>query len=103
MELELTHIEQAQLSAFIHTDGFRILDSIMKDEVLKFNTALLNAKKSEDVLQAHNLAKAAASFYQGVLNRINSEVYAYANTPKITDKPVDITEGLEIDNLNLEE
>jgi hypothetical protein len=92
---ELTQVEQATLAAYISTDGFQILnEKIMKSEVLKFNTALLNAKQPEDVIRLHNLATAAAKFYQGVLDRINAEIYAYTNTPRPTDVPVDTTEGV---------
>jgi hypothetical protein len=92
-DYKLSQIEQAQLAAFIPTDGFQILDKIMKGEVAKFNTKLLNCEKPEDVLIAHNLASAAAKFYQGLINTVNAEVYSYINTPKSTDEPVDVTEG----------
>lgn len=91
---QLTMNEQAQLAAMLPTEGFKILDRIMKNEVLKFNSNLLNAQKPEDVIIAHNLASAAAKFYQGVINRINSEIYAYQNTPKEGDAPIDFTEGV---------
>ena len=91
--MELTLAEKATLTAYSGTEGFKILMRIMEEEVLKFNTALLNAKKPEDVLQAHNLAKAAAMFHQGVINRINAAGYEYKNTPRDGDAPVDMTEG----------
>jgi|HubBroStandDraft_1064217.scaffolds.fasta_scaffold657523_1 hypothetical protein len=98
MDYELTQADRARLSAFLNTDEFKILDSLMKSEVFKFNTALLNEKEPEKVLQAHNLAKAAASFYQGLVNRINAEAYIYKNTPRPGDDPIDITEGaLDLD------
>lgn len=92
--MELGIPEQAQLAAFVNTDGFKILCGIMKDEVLKFNAALLSAKKPEDVIISHNLASAAAKFYEGFLNRIDSEIYMYTGTPKKGDAPIDITAGI---------
>ena len=91
---QLTNVEQAQLAALIPTEGFQILNRLMKEEVSKFNVSLLNAKKSEDVLIAHNLAKAAAMFYQGIINRINAEVDEYKNVPKPGDVPIDPTEAV---------
>jgi len=40
------------------------------------------------------MAKAAAQFYQGIVNRINEEQTAYFHTPKPGDKPNDITENI---------
>ena len=91
---QLSFQEQALLAALIPTDGFKIVDKLMKDEVAKFNVNLLNATKPEEVLIAHNLASAAAKFYQGIINRINAEIYAYKNTPQPGDAPIDVTDGL---------
>jgi hypothetical protein len=102
--MELTQVERAQLSAFQSTEGFQLICLIMKNELIKFNTALLNAKKPEDVLIAHNLASAAAKFYEGVLNTIEAEIAIYTGTPKPGDRPFDVTDGvLDLQNYVEEE
>lgn len=93
-ELELTLNEKALLAAYINSDGYKTLDKVMRHELSKFHVKLINATKPEEVLIAHNLEKAAAMFYQGIVNRINSEIDAYKNTPRDTDPPIDVTEGV---------
>lgn len=91
--MELTNVERAQLASYINTEGFKIMCSIMRDEVLRFNSELLAVEDPKEVLIKHNLASAAAKFYESMLNRVNNEVYTYTGTPKQGDKPIDVTEG----------
>jgi hypothetical protein len=91
---ELTGIERAQLATWLTDASFGIVQRLMEDQVKRFNLDLVNAVKTEDIIQKHNLAKAAAQFYQGFINRINQEVLVYRQTPKSTDKPVDMTAEL---------
>ena len=95
-ELQLEHGERAQLAAITAMEGYKILHRIMRSEVDKFFVALINAKPgdSKSVIASHLLAKAAAQFYQAVTNRINEEVTQYTAAPKVSDMPVDVTEGL---------
>ena len=93
-ELDLTMNEKALLAAYISSDGFKTLNRIMKHELYKFHENLLNANKPDEVIIAHNLEKAAAMFYQGVVNRINTEIDEYKNTPREGDAPIDVTEGI---------
>lgn len=88
MDYQLTELEQATLAALLPTEGFRILQKIMESEVFRFNTSLLNAKEPKDVLRYHNLASAAAKFYQGVIDRLNREAEIYLSVSK-SDEPID--------------
>ena len=88
--------KRAQLSAMAATEGFKIfIEDIMEPEAKKFITALVNvpAGNDEAVLAAHKLAKAAAQYYQGCIDRLNAEVELYRQSPKATDKPQDVTDG----------
>jgi hypothetical protein len=91
---ELTGIERAHLAQWLTEDSFKIVQKLMEDEVKKFSLNLLNASNTEDIIARHNLAKAAAQFYQGFINRISQEVLVYTQSPRSTDKPVDVTAPL---------
>lgn len=95
-DLELNGIDRAHLNVLVTMEGFKVLQNIMESEVEKFKVALLNANpsKHDEVIAAHQLAKAAAMFYAGVVKRLNSELELYRNSPKASDKPIDATEGL---------
>jgi hypothetical protein len=76
--------------------GFQIFQRICSAEVDKFFVRLVNADSSDqnEVIAAHNLAKAAAQFYAGLEKRINEEVTQFVGTPMNNDKPeADVTEG----------
>jgi hypothetical protein len=96
---ELTGIERAHLANWLTEDSFPIVQKLMEDEIKKFNLNLINSRKDEDVIHNHKLAAAAAAFYQGLIKRINQEIFVYRNTPKKGDKPVDATESI----LNLDD
>ena len=96
---ELTGIERAHLATWTTEESFLIVQRLMEDEIKKFNLNLINSSKQEDIIANHHLAKAAAAFYQGLINRINQEIFVYRNTPKKGDKPVDVTETV----LNLDD
>lgn len=95
-DYQLERVEQAALASVVPTDGFRVIHRIMKSEVDKFVVRMINTDPANEktVIAAHLLSKAAAQFYQGVINRINEEITIYHHAPKASDKPVDITEGL---------
>jgi hypothetical protein len=98
-DYELDDQARAHLAVLVGMDGFKILQHLMEDEVKKFNLKLINASKPEEVIHAHNLAKAASQFYQGVINRLNNEIDFYQHAPKVTDKPVDSTsQVLDLDD-----
>lgn len=98
--------ERASLYTIVSHEGFNVLNEIIKIEVGKFGDDLLNADpaKQDEVLAKHYLAKAAAMVYTAVANRINMECDLYLKTPKMTDVPIDITEGvLNIDDIPYDE
>lgn len=100
----LDSIQRAQLHVTVGEDGFKVIQKIFESELAKFHIRLLNTNPADEaaVLAAHKMEKAAAQFYQGVVNRINSELEIYRSTPKSTDKPEDVTEGvLDIDEMAL--
>jgi hypothetical protein len=103
-ELALTHIERAHLVNVASTEGFHILNRIMRSQVDTFVMAQTNADpvNEAEVLSAHRMAKAAAQFYQMFTDRINEEMLQYSHAPKAGEKPVDVTEGL-LDLGDLEE
>lgn len=94
--VRLNDVERSQLHVIIRTEGFKILKRIMEDEVEKFKVRLLNASgtKPEEVLEAHNRAKAAAQFCVGVFNTINAEMEYLSKSPKASDEPEDVTQEL---------
>ncbi len=92
----LSHIERAHLVSIASTEGFHILNRIMRSQVDKFVMAQTNTDPVDEkaVLAAHRMAKAAAQFYQMVTDRINEELLQYSHAPQAGQKPVDATEGL---------
>lgn len=95
-EIHLDHADRAQLVHLTTTEGFKILNRMMRAEVDKFVLAHINADAGDEsaVLASHKVAKAAAQFYEGIISRVNEEVALYASSPKVGEKPVDVTEGL---------
>lgn len=93
-EIELEHDQRGQLAQTTATEGFRVLQRIMRSTVDSFLLDLINANAANqsEVLSRHNLAKAAAQFYQRVTNTVNEEVRLYVAAPRATDTPVDLTE-----------
>lgn len=94
--MDFDGIKRARLASFIVTDDFKLIQEICEDELKKFELKFINTKVQDDkeVLANHALWKAAAQFYQGIINRINSEVELYRLSPKVNDKPEDTTEGV---------
>ena len=105
-ETRLDDIERAHLMQVVNTEGFNVFNRLCEYECEKFKVKLLNidSAKADEIVAAHALAKAAAQFYAAIMNRVNAEIETYTKTPKFTDKPVDVTEGLlNIDDIALEE
>lgn len=100
MEEHITNGDRTSLLSMLRSDGFRVLQKIMKAKCDAYITVLLNANPAndEEVLAAHRMAKAAAQFYESVTNQINEEIMMF-NADNIYQKPQDVTEGLlDIDN-----
>lgn len=94
-DLTLTDMERAHLYATYSSEGFKIFQQILESEVAKFRVALDNADPANEraVLAAHQMSKAAAQFYTGLVRRVNEEINLYTNSRQ-GDKPVDVTEGV---------
>lgn len=94
-EVIISPQEQAALVLLSASEGFKVLNRIMRGEVDKLIMSFVNEPGDSDamVLNKHKLVKAGALFYDGVINRMNHEISIYASTA--TDPtPVDMTEHL---------
>lgn len=95
-DIVLGHSERGQVAATVGSDGYRIINRLMRSEVDKFFVDLINTgtEYPESILSRHMLAKAAAQFYQGITDRINHEIQQYTAAIRDTSAPVDVTDGL---------
>lgn len=100
-ELSLDRVDRAHLVQIATTEGFRVLQRIMRTEVDRFILAGINADPADEagVLSAHRMAKAAAQFFQGVTDRINEEILQFNSAATATDAPIDMTAVLDLDGM----
>lgn len=94
-EVVISPQEQAALVLLSASEGFKVLNRIMRGEVDKLIMSFVNEPGDSDamVLNKHKLVKAAALFYDGVVNRMNHEISVYASQ-QVDTTPVDVTEHL---------
>ena len=87
---KLNDQERAHLLGFYNLPGFQILQRMCEAEISQMQLDLVNIKASDtkEVLAAHKLAKAAAMFYQRLIDRINSEIVAFQTQKEQESKPV---------------
>jgi hypothetical protein len=96
-ELELTVTERAHLAYLVKTDGFQIFQKICESEVEKFKVAMINVKpgNTQELVERHSIAQAAAQFYVALVSRLNNEIEIYSRAPREGDGPMpDVTEAL---------
>ena len=95
-EVQLSHDARAQLAHTMATPGFILVNKIMRAEVDKFIIRLIKVDETDEnaVLASHRLSKAAAMFYQLVIDRLNSEVQQFMYEATEPSKPSDPTAGL---------
>lgn len=95
-DIELEHNERALVAQTTATPGYKIINRIMRSEVDKFIVDLINAPEEDDkaIIAKHKLSKAAAQFYQAVVDRVNSEVHMYMAAVQNGVAPVDVTAGM---------
>jgi hypothetical protein len=64
------------VAGYVHNEGFVILKRMMIDELRRFNQNLVNTDGTnpKEVLANHNLMKAAAMAYVGLMQRIDREI-----------------------------
>lgn len=75
IDITLSEQDRLMLSTYVRTQAFDIMQTIMEDQVNKFNMRLINTavNKPSDVIANHSLAKGVAQFYQGLMDRIEEE------------------------------
>lgn len=95
-EIILDHTQRSEVANTVLTPGYQHINRIMRAEVDKVIIDLINVDEDDDalVLAKHKLSKAAAQFFQRVVNRINHEVEVYRSTIAEVGEPVDMTEGI---------
>lgn len=100
-ELSLDRVDRAHLVQIATTEGFRVLQRIMRTEVDRFILAGINADPADEaeVLSAHRMAKAAAQFFQGVTDRINEEILQFNSAAMANDAPIDVTAALDLGDI----
>jgi len=64
------------LASWIKEEGFGLYQMLMEEEIRLLNVKLLNteAHKTDEVIANHAIAKAAAQFYVGVMQRLEEEL-----------------------------
>jgi hypothetical protein len=94
-EVIISSNEQAALMLMSASEGFKVFNRIMRGELDKLIMSLINEPGNDDemVLNKHKLAKSAAIFYDGIINRVNHEIAIYASQ-NTDSKPVDSTAHL---------
>lgn len=100
MEEKITNGDMASLMLMLRSDGFRVMQRIMKQKCEDYKDVLLNADPADHaaVLAAHVMAKTSAQFYESVTKDVN-EIVMMFNADNARQIPQDITEGvLDIDN-----
>lgn len=88
--------ERAQLAGFRNQPGFQVLQNIFESQISQLQVDMINANPvdKETVLAKHNMAKAAAVFYQRVVDLINDEVRNHAAIEEGTKIQPDLTAEL---------
>jgi hypothetical protein len=76
IDFELDDRQRQILVAEVQQEGWDILQRLMVAEIKAFNYALANTpvSKPQEVLANHALAKAAAQFYQGFMERVQEQL-----------------------------
>jgi hypothetical protein len=72
VNFELSERDRQLLSGHIRTEGFDILQRLMEQEIRLLNVKLLNTNTANppEILANHAVAKGAAMFYAGIMQRI---------------------------------
>jgi hypothetical protein len=70
MTFELDDREQALLAASVRQEYFHILQKLMEQEIRLMNIKLMNTADEKEILRLHAIAKGAAMFYAGFMQRL---------------------------------
>lgn len=90
--------ERGSLSAIIGHPGFKVFQKLFKSVVDSFTIRLMNTSSVDEksVLIMHRNSQVAAQLYTALINRINQETEMHVKAPRLTDKPIDPAEVLDI-------
>ena len=88
--------ERAMLVGLRQMPGFQILLNIFESQVSQMQLDMINTPtdKPDQVLAAHNMAKAAAMFYQRTIDLMNNEIEMFGAQAKSKEIQPDITEEI---------
>lgn len=88
--------ERAQLAGFYNQPGFQVLQNIFESQIAQLQLDMINEDPVQEkkVLAKHNLAKAAAVFYQRVIDLINDEIRNHVAIEEGTKVQPDLTAEL---------
>lgn len=94
-EVKLEHTDRAQMAQTVASPGYIHINRIMRSELDIFIIDLINTPEDNEALAIarFKLSKAAAMYYQRIVNRINMEVQQYVQAQDGPTEPVDMTEG----------
>lgn len=91
---QLDDAERADLISLIDQNGFFVLRKLMEIEIKRFDLALKNAEKPEEVIVKHSLAKAASQFYTQLIDRLNQERESFLNAKSLPEILPSITDAI---------
>lgn len=76
----LSDRDRAVLSSAIKQEWFDLLQKIMEEEIRLLNVKLINTDGSDEnaIVANHRIAKGAAMFYKGIIDRLNEELSQHA-------------------------
>lgn len=99
VDVVLTDHQRAVLAGTVKQEMFDVLQTVMEDQLKKFNIRLLNTDPGDQgrVLVNHLMAKAAAQFYKGMMERIESECQVWKHN---NDLPQVMTSDLPVEEFN---
>lgn len=91
--------DMAQLLALTKQPGFDTLKKLMESELDTMQLAIMNTDPTDPhytelLKERHSLAKAAAMFYQKLMNRLHNESQEFLSAQSGGEIQADITESL---------
>lgn len=70
LTFELDQRQMAILAANVRQEWFDILQKLMEQEIRLMNIKLMNTSDPQEILRNHAIAKGAAMFYAGLIQRL---------------------------------
>lgn len=72
MSFDLDDRQQAILAAHVRTEAFDLLQKLMEQEIRLLNIKLMNSADPQEILRNHSVARGAAMFYAGLIQRLQN-------------------------------